>query len=85
MTIDMAIVNAIVALVSGPVISTIIAALKAWLKVDDTKAIILSAIASLGATAFYLLQVHAFSVLNLVAYAVGVFVYSSGYYKQVIK
>jgi len=86
MTIDLTIINAIVALVSGPIMSTIIAALKAWFKVSDSKAVILSVIASLGATAFYLLAVaHAFSVLNLVAYAVGVFVYSSGYYKQVVK
>jgi len=85
MIIDMTIINAIVALVSGPIVSTIIAALKAWFKVSDSKAVILSVVASFGVTAFYLLQVHAFSVLNLVAYAVGVFVYSSGYYKQVIK
>jgi len=86
MTIDMTIINAIVALVSGPVISTIIAALKAWLKVDDTKAVILSAIASLGATAYYLAAIaHTFTVLNLLVYGIGVFVYSSGYYKQVVK
>ncbi|MCJ7828414.1 MAG: hypothetical protein MUP81_01575 [Dehalococcoidia bacterium] len=86
MTIDMTIINAIVALVSGPIISTIIAALKAWLKVSDGKAVILSVVASFGATAFYLLTVaHAFSILNLVVYAAGVFVYSSGYYKQVVK
>lgn len=86
MTIDLTTINAIVALVSGPVVSTIIAALKSWLKASDSKAIILSVIASFGATAYYLLAVaHAFTPLNLAAYAVGVFVYSSGYYKQVIK
>lgn len=86
MTIDLTIINAIVALVSGPIVSTIIAALKSWLKVSDGKAVILSIITSFGTTAGYLLiATHTFNVLNLVAYAVGVFVYSSGYYKQVIK
>jgi len=86
MTIDITIINAIVVLVSGPVMSTILAALKSWLKVSDGKAVILSVVASFGATAYYLLVVaHAFNLLNLVTYAVGVFVYSSGYYKQVVK
>ena len=82
MEFSMTIVNAIVALVSGPVVSTLIAALKSWFHVTDSKAIILSIIASFGATAFYLIQIaHAFNITNLVAYAVGVFVYSSGFYK----
>jgi len=86
MTIDITIINAIVVLVSGPVMSTILAALKSWLKVSDGKAVILSVVASFGATAYYLRVVaHAFNLLNLVTYAVGVFVYSSGYYKQVVK
>lgn len=86
MTIDLGIINAIVALVSGPIMSTILAALKSWFKVTDGKAVILSLLASFGATAFYLLTVaHAFNVLNLVIYGIGVFVYSSGYYKQIIK
>jgi len=86
MTIDITIINAIVVLVSGPVMSTILAALKSWLKVSDGKAVILSVVASFGATAYYLLVVaHAFNILNLVAYGAGVFVYSSGYYKQVVK
>jgi len=54
--------------------------------VSDGKAVILSVVASFGATAYYLLVVaHAFNILNLVAYGAGVFVYSSGYYKQVVK
>jgi hypothetical protein len=86
MTIDLGIINAIVALVSGPIVSTIIAALKSWLKLSDGKAVILSIATSLGVTAYYLAAIaHAFTPLNLVAYAVGVFVYSSGYYKQVVK
>ena len=80
MNIDNGIVTAIMALFGIGVIG-IIQTLKVFLKLDGLGAKILAFVVSFGATAVYLLQVNAFTVLALVIYGLLVFGEASGLYK----
>jgi hypothetical protein len=81
MSFDPNIVAAILALIAGPIVSFVVQAIKSWLKWDGAKALGLSAGIAFGATAVYLFQSHAFSLIGFVGYGLLVFIESTGVYK----
>jgi len=79
MTVDPAVVTAIMALFGMGVIG-IVQTLKRILHVEGIGAIILTVVVSFAATAIYLLQAQMFSVLALIVYGFIVFGEASGLY-----
>jgi len=79
MTIDPAIVTAIMALLGIGVIG-IVQTLKRILKLEGVGAIVLTGVVSFGATAIYLSQANLFSVSGLILYGAIVFGEASGLY-----
>ena len=81
MTIDQNVLSAILAVISGGVVTAIVQAVKKWLKIEGGwQAMLLAAVLSLGATAYILLTLHVFTVAALILYGLIVFGESTGLY-----
>lgn len=81
MTIDQNVLSAILAVISGGVVTAIVQAVKKWLKIEGGwQAMLLAAVLSLGATAYILVTLHVFTVAALVLYGLIVFGESTGLY-----
>jgi len=81
MTVDQNVLSAILAVISGGVVTAIVQAVKKWLKIEGGwQAMLLAAVLSLGATAYILVTLHVFTVAALVLYGLIVFGESTGLY-----
>ncbi len=81
MTIDQNVLSAILAVISGGVVTAIVQAVKKWLKIEGGwQAMLLAAVLSLGATAYILVTLHVFTVAALVLYGLIVFGEATGLY-----
>ncbi len=81
MTIDQNTLALILTLLGGGIVTTLVQALKKWLKIEGGwRAMVLAAALSLGGTAYVLVSAHAFTIVALLCYGAAVFGESTGLY-----
>jgi hypothetical protein len=81
MIIDNAVVAAIMAILCSGIVTALVQAIKTWLNISGTGAVILAAVLSVGGTAYVLVNQHIFTVIALIVYSAIVFGSSTGLFK----